>query len=70
MTGTKKTIAQYVVESRRRAIAKGAQRLPDGLLTPEAAAALDALLAAGWASSRAQIVNRALVEAQKAGYSE
>ena len=43
-------------------IEKGARYLPGGLMTPAAAAALDALMAAG-ASSKTAAINAALVEA-------
>lgn len=43
-------------------IAKGARYLPGGLMTPAAAAALDALVAAG-AASKTEAINAALVEA-------
>lgn len=64
-TPTAKTAAQRVAASRARAIAQGAQRLPSGLLPPDAARALDALVAAGWAPSRAAAIARALLEAHK-----
>ena len=44
-------------------IEKGARYLPGGLMTPAAAAALDALMAAGAASSKTAAINAALVEA-------
>lgn len=59
------TTAQRVAASRQRAIDAGAQRLPTGLLPPEAAQALDALVAAQWAPSRTAAIARALIEARR-----
>lgn len=52
--------------SEQRAIDAGAVRMPGGLLSTEAAQALDALVAAGWAPSRTAAIARALIEARKA----
>ena len=66
MTDPKKmqTKAAQVRASERKRLATGAQRIPGGMLTPEAAHALDALLAAG-ARNKAQAINAALVAAAR-----
>jgi hypothetical protein len=48
----------------KRQIESGAQRIPGGLLSPEAARALDKLLANG-ASSKAAAINQALIAAAR-----
>ena len=53
--------AQWTRANERKRIAKGARYLPGGLMTPAAAAALDALMAAG-AASKTAAINEALVE--------
>lgn len=58
------TKAAQVRASERKRLAAGAQRIPGGMLTPEAARALDALLAAG-ARNKAQAINAALVAAAR-----
>ena len=58
-------LAKQAVWSRaneKSRIEKGARYLPGGLMTPAAAAALDALMAAG-AASKTAAINAALVEA-------
>ena len=55
--------AQWTRANERKRIAKGGRYLPGGLMTPAAAAALDALMAAGAASSKTAAINAALVEA-------
>ena len=60
------TPAQRVRASEQRSIDAGAVRMPGGLLPPEAAQALDALVGAGWAPSRTAAIARALIEAHKA----
>lgn len=52
---------QRAYESRLRE--RGGRRLPGGTLQPDAAAALSALLAAGYAPSATAAISRALVEA-------
>ena len=42
---------------------RGGRRLPGGSLQPDAAQALDALLAAGYAPSATAAISRALIEA-------
>jgi len=48
-----------------RQIEDGAQRLPGGLLPSEAAQALQQLLDAGYADSKAGVIARALIDAEK-----
>lgn len=62
---TAQTTSQRVAAYRRRLIDAGAQRLPTGILPPDAAQALDHLVASGYAPSRVAAISRALVEAQK-----
>lgn len=52
---------QRAYESRLRE--RGGRRLPGGTLQPDAAAALAALLAAGYAPSATAAISRALIEA-------
>lgn len=54
---------QRAYESRLRE--RGGRRLPGGSLQPDAALALDALLAAGYAPSATSCIARALLEAAK-----
>lgn len=56
-------LVQRVRASEARAIAAGAARIPRGMLPADAAAALDKLLAQGYASSKAAVIARALVAA-------
>lgn len=58
-------LAERVRASEARSIARGAQRLPGGLLPAEAAQALDSLVANGYASSRTGAIARALLEANR-----
>ena len=46
-----------------RQLQRGAVRLPGGMLPPEAAEALESLLAAGYARSKVGAIARALIEA-------
>ena len=55
--------AQWSRANERKRIEKGARYLPGGLMTPAAAVALDALMAAGTASSKTAAINEALVDA-------
>lgn len=48
------------MESRK--IEAGARRMPGGLLQPEAAQAIEALLACGFAANTTHVINRALIE--------
>ena len=45
-----------------RKIESGARRMPGGLLQPEAAQAVEALLASGFAPNITHVINRALIE--------
>ncbi len=49
----------------RRLIASGSRRMPGGILPPEAAVALDALMYRGYETSNVRCVTRALIEATK-----
>lgn len=57
-----KAQAAWSRANEKRRIEKGARYLPGGLMTPAAADALDALMAAG-AASKTAAINEALVEA-------
>lgn len=48
-----------------RQIAQGAQRLPGGLLPPEAAQALERLLDADYGASKVAVIARALLDADE-----
>lgn len=50
---------------RQKLVAAGVQTYPNSPIPPDAAAALDVLLDAGYASSTTAIISRALVEAAK-----
>lgn len=54
--------AQAVRESERRKIEKGGRRMPSGVMSPEAASALTALLKAGYAKSMNACIERALID--------
>ena len=54
----------YSRKSEARSIARGAVRIPGGLLPPLAAQALDKLLASGYAPSKAKVIAKALVAAE------
>lgn len=49
----------------RRLIESGSRRMPGGMLPPEAAAALDALMHRGYEKSYVRCVSRALIEAAR-----
>ena len=51
--------------SERRRENKGGVRLPGGFLTPEAAEALDRLIASGFAENKAEAISKALVATAK-----
>lgn len=55
-------LADRVAASRARAVAAGARPTPRGMLPPDAARALDTLLAAGYAPSATACIARALIE--------
>ncbi len=57
--------AQRVRRAERNAIENGARRTPNGMLSKEAADALERLVAANYAPSETKVVARALVEADK-----
>lgn len=68
MTNTKPTpvpLAARVRKSEAELRKRGGRRLPGGTLQPDAAQALDALMAAGYAPSATAAIARALVEAAK-----
>jgi len=56
-------LAERVGASVERALERGARRTPRGVLPPEAAAALQALLDAGYAPNATACIARALREA-------
>lgn len=58
-----KTLAQRVRACEARSIERGAVRMPGGLLPPEAAHALEALVASGYAPSKNKTIARALIQA-------
>ena len=60
---TARPLKQRAYESRLRE--RGGRRLPGGTLQPDAAQALDALMAAGYAPSATAAIARALLEASK-----
>lgn len=62
---TTKTPAKRVRDSEARKIAAGGRRMPDGILPANAAAALDALLGAGYAASANAVIARALEDAAR-----
>lgn len=62
---SKPTASQRVAQARERLVAAGGRRLPTCYLQPEAAAALDALLAAGYGSTVAGVLSAALMDAQR-----
>lgn len=60
-----KTPSQIVRDSNQRLIDAGGCRLTNVMLRPDATAALDALLASGYAPNRTQVIARALMDACK-----
>jgi hypothetical protein len=60
-----KPLSARVRDSRARAIEAGARPTPHGILPPDAALALEALHARGYADSLTGCIARALVEAAK-----
>lgn len=62
---TPKPRAQVVRDYQAKARLSGAERLPGTLLAPEAAKALQALLASGYAHNKTHVIARALLEAAK-----
>ena len=59
------TAYQRVVRSNEKTISNGGRRMPDGMLQPEAARALDELVAAGYAASRVSVISTALLDARR-----
>lgn len=64
-TPTPLTLSQRVTRSNDKTISKGGRRMPDGMLQPEAAQALDDLVAAGYAPSRVAVISTALLDARR-----
>ena len=67
MTQKRKTVPldARVRASEARKIESGGRRLPGGVLPPEAAQALDALVTCGYARSATACIVRAVLEAQQ-----
>lgn len=59
------TNAERVAKARAKLLQDGGRRLPTGYLQPDAAAALDALLAADYAPSATGVISAALLDAQR-----
>lgn len=59
------TNAERVAKARQKLTEAGGRRLPTGYLQPPAAAALDALLSAGYAPSVVGVISQALLDAQR-----
>lgn len=59
------TNAERVARARQKLLQEGGRRLPTGYLQPNAAAALDALLAAGYATTATGVIAAALLDAQR-----
>ena len=57
--------SQRVAKARQKLVEAGGRRLPTGYLHPEAAAALDALVAAGYAPTATGAISAALLDAQR-----
>lgn len=62
---TAATNSQRVAKARQRLTQAGGRRLPTGYLQPDAAAALDALLAAGYAPTIVGVITAALLDAER-----
>ena len=58
-----KTAQQSVRESERRKIDAGGMRMPGGVLSSEAAAALADLLRTGFATNKTAAISKALIDA-------
>lgn len=56
---------KYTRAFESRQLARGAVRLPGGMLPPEAAEALARLLASGYEPSKVSVIARALIEADR-----
>lgn len=59
------SLSERVRASRERLKLAGGRAIPRGMLKPDAAAALAALLTAGYADSEAGVISAALLDAQK-----
>lgn len=57
--------SQRVAKARAKLLQEGGRRLPTGYLQPDAASALDALLAAGYAPTTTGVIAAALLDAQR-----
>lgn len=57
--------SQAVARSRQKLTQAGGRRLPTGYLQPDAAAALDALLQAGYAPTATGVIASALLDARR-----
>jgi hypothetical protein len=62
---TAQTNAQRVAKAREKLLQEGGRRLPTGYLQPDAAAALDALLSAGYAPTATGVIAASLLDAQR-----
>lgn len=59
------TNAQRVAKARAKLTEAGGRRIPTGWLQPDAAAAIDALVAAGYAPTATGAIAQALLDAQR-----
>lgn len=59
------TNAERVAKSRAALVERGGCKIPTGYLQPDAAKAVDYLLAAGYAGTKSAVISRALIDAQK-----
>lgn len=59
------TNSQRVAKARAKLLQEGGRRLPTGYLQPDAAAALDALRAAGFAPTDTGVIAAALLDAAR-----
>lgn len=59
------TNAERVAKARQALTQRGGRRIPTGWLQPDAARALDALVAAGYAPSATGAIAQALLDAQR-----
>ena len=59
------TPAQRVARAQTALVARGGRRIPSGYLQPDAAQALDALVASGYARSPVAAISAALMDAQR-----
>ena len=61
----KSTNASRVAKSRTALLTRGGRRMPDGYLQPTVAAALETLLAYGYAPTPLAVISRALLDASE-----